>query len=102
MLSKVTSSLKWYAGAIAYGHLLLLIALFPMYFFVLFLFVLPSLWLFIAYYMVYNYAQREGIDWPRTPIMLFDVGGYDPHIRPFIIVNDYEPLDIFADYDPRY
>ena len=102
MLSKVTSSLKWYAGAIAYGHLLLLIALFPMYFFVLFLLVVPSLWLFIAYYMVYNYAQREGIDWPYTPIQLFDVGGYDPHVRPFIILNDFEPLDIFADYDPRY
>ena len=61
MLSKVTSSLKWYAGAIAYGHLLLLMALFPFYFFVLFLLVLPSLWIFIAYYMLYNYAQREGI-----------------------------------------
>jgi hypothetical protein len=102
MLSKVTSSLKWYAGAIAYGHLLLLIALFPMYFFVLFLLVVPSLWLFIAYYMVYNYAQREGIDWPYTPIYLFEPTGYDPHMRPFVLVNDYDPLDMFADYEPRY
>ena len=91
MISKVTSSLKWYAGAIAYGHLLLLIALFPMYFFVLFLLVVPSLWLFITYYMVYNYAQREGIDWPNTPIYLFDAGGYEPHIKPFEIVNYYDP-----------
>ena len=102
MLSKVTSSLKWYAGAIAYGHLLLLIALFPMYFFVLFLLVVPSLWLFIAYYMVYNYAQREGIDWPNTPIYLFGPTEYDPHIRPFVLYHNLEPLDIFADYEPRY
>jgi len=52
--------------------------------------------------VAYNYAQREGIDWPNTPIYLFEPSEYDPHIRPFVLVNDYEPLDIFADYDPRY
>ena len=102
MLSKVTSSLKWYTSAIVYGHVLLLLALFPMYFFVLFLLVVPSLWLFIAYYMVYNYAQREGIDWPNTPIYLFDNNEYDPHIRPFVLYHNLEPLDMFGDYEPRY
>ena len=52
--------------------------------------------------MVYNYAQREGIDWPYTPIYLFEPTGYDPHIRPFVLYHNLEPLDIFADYEPRY
>ena len=52
--------------------------------------------------MVYNYAQREGIDWPNTPIYLFEPSEYNPYIRPFVLYHNLEPLDMFGDYEPRY
>ena len=99
-ITNYTNSLRIYFLAFLVAQITAFCVLFPAIAFILFVVFVPFFYITLIYAMVYNYCKQEGINFPyEKGLPVLDA---DAHMIPFYYLNDYEPLDVFGDYDPRY